>query len=190
MEIFNIFFIAVGLAMDCLAISLTLGIVSRNVRWKSFLIMAFLFGLFQGLMPLLGYLLGFYFKSYIEPYDHWFALVILSFLGIRMLKAAFSPNEKTDEEQAVLTFSSLMILALATSIDAFATGFIFVSMANRELLFSLLTIGGVSFVLSLGGSYVGARMGRKLRFNVEALGGFVLIAIGIKIFVEHLYFGY
>jgi putative Mn2+ efflux pump MntP len=190
MGIIEVVLIAIALAMDCFAVSVAGGIIVQKFQWKWVLRMAFLFGLFQGVMPLIGYTAGYFFKSYIENYDHWLALFILLFLGLKMIREG-AANEEEENERAKsicpLRWSSLLLMALATSIDALATGIIFISFPTI-LLKALLIIGFASFIFSIAGSFIGTRFGGKFNFRIEILGGIILIIIGIKIFVEHMWF--
>ena len=178
----TILLIAVGLAMDSLAVSVSGGIVMRPFRWGQSLRLAVTMGLFQGGMTLLGWALGVGFSSYITAYDHWIAFLLLTFLGGKMIYESFG-----GDEEAVSSFSlkTLVTLGVATSIDALAVG---VSMAFLKTGIGLpaLLIGLVTFVLSLAGVCVGYHFGRIKGVNVELVGGIILIAIGVKILVEHL----
>ena len=178
----TILLIAVGLAMDSLAVSVSGGIVMRPFRWGQSLRLAVTMGLFQGGMTLLGWALGVGFSSYITAYDHWIAFLLLTFLGGKMIYESFG-----GDEEAVSSFSlkTLVTLGVATSIDALAVG---VSMAFLKTGIGLpaLLIGLVTFVLSLAGVCGGYHFGRIKGVNVELVGGIILIAIGVKILVEHL----
>ena len=182
MGIVSIFMIAVGLAMDSLAVSLSGGMLMRPFSMRQALRLACTMGVFQGGMTLLGWLLGVGFSSYITAYDHWIAFVLLGFLGGKMIY-----ESRGGEEHVIASYSlrTLLTLGVATSIDALAVG---VSMAFMQLGIGLpaLVIGAVTFVLSLAGVCCGYRFGRIKGVNVELLGGVILIGIGIKILVEHL----
>jgi len=189
MEILDIILISIGLAMDCFAVSIASGIILKRFQPNVALRMAFMFGLFQGVMPLGGYFAGYYFKSVIEEYDHWVALLILLFLGIKMIKEGLASQDEEDERAKTicpLLWSSILMLSLATSIDALATGIVFISFSWERLLLSLFIIGFTSFAFSIGGSYIGARFGKRFNFRIEILGGVILIGIGVKIFLSHL----
>ncbi|MFA6884169.1 MAG: manganese efflux pump MntP family protein [Paludibacteraceae bacterium] len=184
MDLFTIILLAIALAMDCFAVSLANGIALRQFRWIPILKMAFLFGLFQGVMPVFGWLLGLGFKSIIEQWDHWIALAILSMLGLKMIHESLSEKKDESESTPALGWKSLVLLAIATSIDALATGLMFVS-CSKIFLLAVLIIGLVSFVFSFVGNTLGIYCGKRFDFKVEILGGVVLIGIGIKIFMEH-----
>jgi putative Mn2+ efflux pump MntP len=171
--------------MDCFAVSLTFG-SSRKLAWNDILRMAFLFGLFQGIMPLMGWLVGNSIQSLIEPVDHWIAFAILAFIGIKMVWQSFLSGE----EKKILDIrkiSLLLSLAVATSIDALITGvgfgFIKVNIYEAVIIISIIT-----FVVSV----IGAKLGEKTTFIparwAEFSGGMVLIAIGVKVVLEHLAF--
>lgn len=182
MGIITVFMIAIGLAMDSLAVSISGGIVMRPFCMRQSLRLALTMGLFQGGMTLLGWLLGVSFSSYITAFDHWIAFVLLGFLGGKMIYESFE-----EEEATISSFSAktLITLGVATSIDALAVG---VSMAflKTSIYFPAFIIGFVTFSLSLIGVISGYRFGKIKGVNVELLGGIILIAIGIKILIEHL----
>ena len=182
MGIIPVFMIALGLAMDSLAVSISGGIVMRPFCMRQSLRLALTMGIFQGGMTLLGWLLGVSFSSYITAFDHWIAFVLLGFLGGKMIYESFE-----EEETTISSFSTktLITLGVATSIDALAVG---VSMAflKTSIYIPAFIIGFVTFSLSLIGVISGYRFGKIKGVNVELLGGVILIAIGIKILVEHL----
>ncbi len=187
MTTLEIWLLAVSLAIDCFTVSVTSGIILKKIRWKDFLLMGFLFGAFQVLMPLLGWYGASTFNQLIEDYDHWIAFGLLTILGIRMIREQFS-----DEEQASFDPTSLKVLltlAVATSIDAMAVGISFAFTGFHQVAqlgYPLLIIGFVSFVLSLTGSLIGVFFGKQFHLKVSLFGGVVLIGIGIKILWEHI----
>ncbi len=186
----EIWLLAVGLAMDCFAVSIASGIVLERVHWKPMWTMAFFFGLFQALMPLLGWISASTFSHLIESIDHWIAFSILVFLGIRMIRESFGEEgKKQGYDPRNLTL--VLALAVATSIDALAVGVSFAFMGIRtcaSILSPVYIIGLVSLLLSLVGLLFGIHCGhgiaRKLR--TEMWGGIILIVIGTKILIEHL----
>ena len=188
MNLIETILLSVSLAIDCFTVSVTSGIILHRIQWGTFLRMAFFSGLFQALMPFLGWLGASRFQHLIEAYDHWIAFALLAFLGIRMIRAQFK-----EEETASFNPTSLKVtlaLAVATSIDALAIGisFAFAGFKQLESLWMPLTsIGIASFVLSLAGSLIGVFFGKRFHLRVEIFGGLVLIGIGIKILVEHLF---
>ena len=182
MGIISILLIAVGLAMDSLAVSISGGIVMRPFCMRQSLRLALTMGIFQGGMTLLGWLMGVSFSSYITAFDHWIAFILLGFLGGKMIYESFG-----EEETTISSFSTktLLTLGVATSIDALAVG---VSMAflKTRIYFPAFIIGFVTFALSLIGVISGYRFGKIKGINVELFGGIILIAIGVKILIEHL----
>ena len=184
--------LAVGLAMDCFAVSIASGIILKRPRWRAMLTMAFFFGFFQALMPLIGWAAASLFSHLIEAVDHWIAFGILAFLGIRMIR------ESLKDEECRHTFDPtrlkvVLAFAIATSIDALAVGvsFAFVGMNGAEdILPAVGIIGIVSFILSKAGLLFGIRCGCGLakKLRAELLGGVILVIIGCKILIEHLFF--
>ena len=179
MDLLTIILIAIGLAMDCLAVSVAKGLHER--RWNNYvLLMAFLFGLFQGGMPLIGFYAGSVFTEFFARYAPWVALALLAFIGGKMIWESIFEKEETADGWDIKT---LLILAVATSIDALATGVVFIPCPER-LWFGVGIIALVSLHFSLIGYLSGVFLGHKLRINVGVIGGLILIGIGIKIFVE------
>jgi len=186
MDIVSIILIALGLAMDCLAVSISKGIAVRKFYFSSTLLMAFLFGFFQAVMPLIGYFAGLNFLTVIKNSDHWLAFVLLLLIGGKMLWEGIRnhSSEKDKGETHPFHWMKLLTLSLATSIDALATGIIFVP--YPLMVWKAITIiGTISFLMSILGMYIGVRFGKHFRVNVEILGGIILIGIGFKILLEH-----
>lgn len=188
----EIWLLAAGVAMDCFAVSIASGILLKRTLWKPMLTMAFFFGLFQALMPLLGWIGARMFSHLIENLDHWIAFAILAFLGGRMIRESFQ-DECSRKAYDPKNLKVVTALAIATSIDALAVGvsFAFLGMhAFSEILHPVFIIGLVSFALSLVGLSFGICCGcgiaQKLR--AEFWGGLILIVIGTKILIEHLFF--
>ena len=190
MTLFDILLIAIGLAMDCFAVSLAQGLgndddlCGKNITPKPFS-MALLFGLFQGGMPLIGYLAGNSFSSFFSIYAPWIALGLLSFIGGKMIIEDFREKDKT-EPKADWSVKHLVVLAIATSIDALATGVIFIPCSDY-LLEGITMIGMASLLLSLVGYSIGVRLG-QLKIKVGLIGGLILIGIGLKIWIEGFFF--
>ncbi|WP_130870014.1 manganese efflux pump MntP [Intestinimonas massiliensis (ex Afouda et al. 2020)] len=180
----EIFLIAVSLALDAFAVSVSSGIAIPGFGWKQAVKMGIWFGAFQFAMPLAGWLLGSSVSQYIEAVDHWVAFGLLALIGGRMAWGAVRGGGEEEEAPADLSARRLCLLAIATSIDALAVG---VSMAfmKVDVLFSSLIIGIVAFVLSVVGGLAGRRLGSLFQKRAELVGGLVLIGIGIKILVEH-----
>lgn len=189
MSIVDIFFLAIALAMDCFAISVVSGVIVKKRRWPVILQMSILFGLFQAFMPFLGWLGTSCFSGYIEPVDHWIAFILLVFVGGRMVKESFEPEEEIHFCPDRLR--TQLLLSVATSIDALAVGISFACIGYAhvsQLIVPLVIIGFVSFLSGVIGNLMGIRFGRVIarKFCPEAVGGVILILIGIKILLSHL----
>ena len=190
MTTIEIWLLAVGLAMDCFAISIASGILLKRTLWRPMLMMAFFFGLFQALMPLIGWACASTFSHLIEDVDHWIAFAILAFLGGRMVRESFK-EEDCRQDFDPTRLKVVLMLAVATSIDALAVGvsFAFLGMKSVTTILSPVgIIGFVSFALSLIGLTFGIRIGCGFarRLKAERWGGVILILIGLKILIEHL----
>ena len=172
----------IGLAMDCCAVSTVQGLTQGKWHPRA-LLMAGIFGLFHMGMPIIGYYAGTLFVDFMRVYAPWIALGLLGFLGIKMIWESY--HEKEDHEKcANWNISNLLLLAVATSIDVLATGLLFVPYPDW-LVPSVLTIGGITALFSLGGYLLGVFVG-KLKINMELIGGLVLIGLGVKICIEGL----
>ena len=184
MQLGTILVIAVGLAMDALAVSIVTGSVYKEFQLRHALRMALFFGGFQALMPVIGFLAGLGLMNYIAAYDHWVAFALLFFVGGKMIYESLrmSAAERSRDPSSLPV---LLLLSFATSIDALAVG-ITLSLLKAPIAWAVTIIGTVTFVLSFSGVYIGKRFGRFFESKVEIVGGLVLIAIGIKIVVEHL----
>ena len=181
--------LAVALAMDCFAVSIASGIILKRLRWSTFFTMAFFFGLFQGGMPLIGWALTNWASHYTATYDHWIAFTLLLFLGGKMIYEHFS-DDASEKSFTPTRLAVILTLAVATSIDALAVGISFACLGLASfcsILMPILIIGITSFLFSLLGSILGATMGKRLLLNAELWGGILLIAIGTKILIEHLW---
>ena len=181
MDWFNIIIMAVGLAMDCCAVSAVQGLNQGQWHPRA-LLMAAIFGLFHTGMPIVGYLAGNLFVSFVQTYAPWIALALLGFLGAKMIWESF--HEAESAKTANWAVSNLLMLAVATSIDVLTTGLLFVPYPEW-LIPSVLTIGSITALFSLGGYLIGVYVG-KLKLNMELVGGLVLIGLGIKICLEGL----
>ncbi len=181
MSLWELFVIAVGLSMDAFAVSICKGLSVQRAGAKHCLIAGLYFGGFQALMPLVGYLLGRQFASLITQFDHWIAFVLLAFIGLNMVR------ESRQEECPAGDFGpkSMLPLAVATSIDALAVGITF-AFLQVQIVPAVSFIGGVTFLLSLVGVKVGNVFGAKYKSKAELCGGLVLIAMGLKILLDHL----
>lgn len=187
MDIFTIVLIGIGLAMDALSVSVTDGIVLKKPRLCQATKIAFFFGGFQFLMPVLGHLLGSAFAKHITAFDHWIAFFLLGFIGTKMIWESMHGKDECNEFNNPLDTYTLFILGIATSIDALAVGVTFATMAV-SVLFASAIIGIITFFICLLGVYLGSWCGNLLGNKAEIIGGLVLIGIGIKILIEHLFF--
>ena len=185
MPFWTIFLIAIGLAMDCFAVSLGVGTAGSANGFRSTFRLFFHFGLFQAGMTLLGWLAGKTVEVYIASVDHWVAFILLLFVGARMLRGGL---QKAGEEPAIPDPSrglTLVMLSIATSIDALAVG-LSLALLSVNVFWSALLIGGVSALLSLVGLTLGNQLGLRFGKSMELLGGLILISIGIRVLVTHL----
>ena len=180
--------IAVGLSMDAFAVAVCKGLSNKRIGFVGALTVGLYFGVFQALMPLIGYLAGSQFKEGIEAYDHWIAFVLLAVIGGKMLKEGLETCPEGEEQGAdggSLSPKSMLPLAIATSIDALAVGVSF-AFLNIHIAPAVSLIGVTTFLLSIGGVYTGKMFGLRFKSKAEVLGGSVLILIGLKILLEHL----
>ena len=182
MNFTSLFFISIGLAMDAFAVSLTEGISLRRLCIKSIFKIALVFGIFQGVMPLLGWTLGGLFYDKIAKFDHWIAFGLLVFIGIKMIVDAREFG-KCDIHGKCEKHSNIIVLGIATSIDALAVGFSFSLLPDLNIYFAIVIIGVITFILSSAGVYLGNKVGQLLGAKAEYAGGIILIAMGIKILV-------
>lgn len=184
MGITELILIAIGLAMDAFAVSVCKGLATQKLRPKHFIICGAWFGGFQTLMPIAGYFLGSAFDRYITSIDHWIAFILLSVIGISMIREAL--NEDNDNENDSFAIKTMFLLALATSIDALAVGITFAFMIDNisYLVFAVSAIGVITFILSSLGLKIGNVFGLKYKSKAELAGGVILILIGIKLLFE------
>lgn len=183
MTYITILAIALGLALDAFSVSIAAGAVYKKMHVKHVFRMASSFGFFQMFMPILGWLGASVLREHIHPFDHWAAFIILSIIGFKMIYEAFK-LEQTDKQNMEMTLFTLMMLSVATSIDALAVG-ITLSLLNVEIIRTVMTIGFVTFILSLAGVYIGKKFGHFFEKKIEIAGGVMLILIGIKILLSH-----
>jgi putative Mn2+ efflux pump MntP len=184
MKFLELMIIAVGLSMDAFAVSLCKGLELRKRNLGKAGAIALFFGGFQALMPLIGWLIGKQFEKFIINFDHWVAFILLFFIGGKMIHGAFEP-ENCPADSSSLNIKELILLAVATSIDALAVGITF-SLLKVSILPAVSVIGITTFILCLIGVGAGRRFGGKLKSKAEVAGGIVLVLIGIKIIFEHL----
>ena len=186
MTLLEILLIGIGLSMDAFAVSVTDGLCCTNLKKLHMQGIALCFGVFQGLMPMLGFFLGKSFASYICAFDHWIALVLLGYIGGNMIFEAFRGEE--DSGQYALTGRLLLTQGIATSIDALAVGVSFAALPDVDIRISALLICCTTFVFSLIGVASGSHVGQKLGSRAQIIGGLILVGIGVKIFAEHMFF--
>ncbi len=186
MTILEIFLIGIGLSMDAFAVSITDGLCCTNLKKPQMFGIADCFGVFQGLMPLLGFFLGKAFERYICTFDHWIALVLLGYIGGKMIWDAVRGEEESGEYP--LTFRLLITQGIATSIDALAVGVSFAALPDVNIWTSAILICCTTFAFSLVGVIFGKRVGTKLGSRAQLVGGIILVCIGLKIFIEHMFF--
>lgn len=184
MSFVSLFLIAVGLSMDAFAVSICKGLAMKQVTLRKSFMVGLWFGGFQALMPFIGYLLGSQFKSYITSIDHWIAFVLLGLIGGSMIKESFS-NEDEECTDASLAPKGMLLLSIATSIDALAIGVTF-AFLKVSILPAIAFIGITTFLLSIAGVKVGNHFGARYQSKAELAGGIILILMGIKILLEHL----
>ncbi|HOE57976.1 MAG TPA: manganese efflux pump MntP family protein [Bacillota bacterium] len=201
MDTLSIILIAIGLSMDAFAVSVTHGIIIEGVNKGHALKIGLYFGAFQALMPLAGWLAGSRFKDYITNFDHWIAFILLAFIGGKMIKESYSENceinrtegdiseaaisSQTEIRENPLRTGRLLVLAVATSIDALAVGISF-AFLSVSIIPSSVLIGVITFIICTAGVFIGKRFGCLFQKRAEMAGGLILIGIGLKILIEHL----
>lgn len=187
MSLFSVFIIGVALSMDAFAVSICKGLSMKKLTFKRALIVGLYFGGFQALMPFLGYYLGMSFQAKIQSVSSYVAFTLLALIGANMLKEAFSGEDEEEEEDASLDFKTMILLAIATSIDALAVGVAFALEYERTTVFTAVAlIGIVTAVLSSVGVFIGHKFGAKYKNKAELAGGLVLVIMGIKFLLEGL----
>lgn len=184
MSLLSLFIIAVGLSMDAFAVSICKGLALKKITIKEATIVGLWFGGFQALMPALGYLVGFRFQDNITYLDHWIAFILLALIGFSMIKEALSKDEDTADSS--LKAKDMLVLAIATSIDALAVGVSFAFLPDVPILPAVGFIGVITFILSAIGIKIGTVFGTKYKSKAELAGGIILIVMGLKILLEHL----
>ena len=184
MGIVELLLLAVGLSMDAFAVAICKGLAMERATLKKAAVVGAWFGVFQALMPAVGYFLGSAFESYITSFDHWVAFVLLGFIGGNMIREALSKDEEAPD--ASFGFKTMLLLAIATSIDALAVGITFALLPDVNIFAAISLIGVTTFVLSAIGLKVGNVFGAKYKAKAEFVGGVILILIGTKILLEHL----
>lgn len=200
MSLFELFIIAIGLSMDAFAVAICKGLAMKKAYFKEAIIVGLYFGIFQAIMPLIGYFLGGQFKDKITSIDHWIAFILLGIIGINMIRESRSPEcevavdsiveedmetccIKTDYNNC-LSFKNMSVLAIATSIDALAVGITF-AFLKVNIVPAVSLIGAVTFILSIIGVKIGNVFGSKYKSKAEFVGGLILLLMGIKILLQH-----
>ena len=183
MEVTELLLLSVGLAMDAFAVSICKGISMKKMNWKKAIIIGLYFGGFQALMPTIGFFLGSAFQSLITNIDHWIAFILLAIIGGGMIKESF--EEDSENRNDDVSFKTMILLAIATSIDALAVGITF-AFLNVNLILAVSLIGIITFIIAVLGTKIGNRFGDKYERKAEIVGGVILILLGLKILLEHL----
>lgn len=184
MGILEIFFIGIGLAMDAFAVCVCKGLSIKNINYKTQIRISLYFSTFQAIMPLIGFLLGTTFSDIVEIIDHWVAFALLAIIGLNMIKESFDNDIEKQNDKVDL--KTMLILSLATSIDALAVGITF-AFLKTNIVLSISIIGIVTFLLCMLGVKIGNKFGDKLGNKAEIAGGITLILIAFKILFEHLF---
>ena len=184
MSILEILLLGIGLSMDAFAVSICKGLSTKRLQTRHYLIIGAWFGGFQALMPTIGFFLGSTFEQYITAFDHWVAFVLLAAIGAGMIKESLSKEESNGSDS--FSFKTMLLLALATSIDALAVGITFALLPDVNVPLAVCLIGITTFVCSAAGLKVGNLFGLKYKAKAELAGGIILILIGLKILLEHL----
>lgn len=187
MPLSEIILIAIALAMDAFSVSITQGMLIRKKPLLLAIKLGLVFGFFQALMPLIGYIAGNAFASYIQSIDHWIAFLLLGFLGVRMIKESLEDDDKEADGQTKddLDLITVIVLAIATSIDALAAGVTF-AFLSTNIFQAIALIGILTAIICFVGVYIGYICRSKFKFNMELIGGCILIILGLKILLEHL----
>ena len=183
MTFIELLLIAIGLSMDAFSVSICKGLTTKKFSWRMALVCGLWFGFFQVLMPIIGYFLGAQFQEMIEAYDHWIAFSLLFLIGANMIREAVWGKEESQDGS--LGFKTMLLLAIATSIDALAVGVSFACI-RVKLWSSVIVIGLTTFAFSVLGVKIGNVFGSKYEKSAEIIGGIMLILIGLKILLEHL----
>lgn len=183
MKLTELFILAIGLSMDAFAVAICKGLSLKKITLKNASLVGAWFGGFQGLMPLIGYLLGTQFSNKIVAVDHWIAFVLLGLIGGNMIKEAFSKEDACADSS--LSFRAMLPLAVATSIDALAIG-VTLAFLNVSIIPAVIFIGVVTFIISSLGVKIGNIFGVKYKSKAELAGGIILVALAVKILTEHL----
>ena len=186
MGFLELFLLSIGVSMDAFAVSICKGLAAGRTSLKESVICGSWFGGFQALMPLAGFFLGTLFADAIEAFDHWVAFVLLGIIGFNMLKDAFSKCCECEEHSNDFAFKTMLVMAIATSIDALAVGISLAMAGNVNIFTAILLIGATTFAFSAIGVKIGSVFGSKYEKKAQFCGGVILILLGLKILLEHL----
>ncbi len=176
--------LAIGLAMDAFAVSMCKGLAVKKLKWSHMIITGLYFGIFQAAMPTIGYFLGTSFEKYISSVDHWVAFILLAIIGINMIKESMSKDP--DEQGDSFTFSAMLPLAIATSIDALVAGIGFIGAGDLNVPLTIIAVGVFTFATSAIGVKIGNVFGARYKSKAELAGGIVLCGMGLKFLIEGL----
>ena len=187
MSFWEILLLAIGVSMDAFAVSIGKGLTARRASWREALTVGFWFGGFQALMPIIGYFLGISFADLVTRVDHWIAFGLLLLIGGNMIREALQQEDGSGPSDSSFGFRTMLMLAIATSIDALALGISF-AFLQTPIWSSVCIIGLTTFAFSVVGLLIGKKVGNRFHKGAEILGGLILIAIGVKILIEHLFF--
>lgn len=182
MSLVEVILIAIGLAMDAFGVSVSKGLMLTEKETHKKVILPLLFGIFQMLMPIIGWAIGVQFADTIAAYDHWIILVLLSYLGITMIRNSF---DDTEDQEITTGWGEMLMLSIATSVDAMAVGITF-AFLSVNVVYASSIIGIITFFISLVGIYAGRLLGNFFKSRAEMIGGIILVLIGVKILIQHL----
>ncbi len=187
MTLWELLLIAIGLSMDAFAVSVCKGLSLQKTTWKESLAVGMYFGIFQAVMPLVGFLIGTGFAGFIEKWDHWIAFVLLAVIGAKMIIESRKKNscETSDKNSNPLSFKKMLPLAISTSIDALAVGVTF-AFLSVKIIPAISLIGIVTLILSFTGVYIGSFFGCRFKSHAEMAGGIILVLMGVKILLNHI----
>lgn len=188
MNFLELILTAIGLSMDAFAVSVTDGLCCKDLQKKHAISIGLCFGIMQGLMPTIGFFLGQAFAEYITAVDHYIALILLGYIGGKMILDAIQESKQDEPEPYHMHMKTILMQGIATSIDALAVGVSFSALANIHILPAALEIAGITCILSIAGVCFGKRLGQKCGSYALFAGGLILITLGIKIFVQHMFF--
>jgi manganese efflux pump family protein len=185
MDLITVIILAIGLSMDSFAVSVGCGLAEQKISFRHAAKISLSFAFFQGILPIIGWVMGTGIKEYVEEFDHWIAFFLLVFLGGKMILESFKRNDQ-DEISAIYSWKHIITLSIATSIDALVVGFSYALASSRNILSGAIIIGAVTFFFSMLGIRIGKDVGYSFGPKVELLGGIILIGIGLKILFQHL----